>query len=125
MRRAIAISLLVFFGWMLAAPLVVTDPEANLPPCCRRHGKHHCAMMDLAQRIGTGPAFTTVSERCPYRQTANTATRGSGWQPENAPLLFAGFDRQPAPVERPCVLRRGATGRSHLKRGPPASSRMA
>jgi hypothetical protein len=22
------------------------DPDAGLPACCRRHGQHHCAMLD-------------------------------------------------------------------------------
>jgi len=119
-RRTIAISLLLLFGWSLAAPLYASDPEANLPPCCRRHGKHHCAMMDLALRIGSGPAVTTVSERCPCRPAANTASHGSSWQPQTPPLLFAGLCRQPLAVEQTRALYRISLQRSHHKRGPPA-----
>ncbi|MGB8260077.1 MAG: hypothetical protein WCE75_06990 [Terracidiphilus sp.] len=124
MRRAIAFSLLILFSWTLMAPLFASHPEASLPPCCRRHGKHHCAMMALALRNGSGPAFTQLSERCPCRPAANAASNGASWQHETPALLFAGLCRQPLAVERTLALFRISLQRSHLKRGPP-SPRMA
>ncbi|MDE3187959.1 MAG: hypothetical protein KGM96_10620 [Acidobacteriota bacterium] len=46
------------------------DDDMRLPPCCRRHGAHHCAMSDammarMAQaEPGSAPAFTAPSH-CP------------------------------------------------------------
>ena len=44
MRRALTIFLILNL-WLgpLAAILPASD-ESRLPPCCRRHGAHHCAM---------------------------------------------------------------------------------
>ena len=119
MRRALAISLLLLFGWNLAAPLLLADPDATLPPCCRRHGKHHCSMMDRA--LGYGPAVTAVSERCPCRNAATTASRTSSWQPLLPTPHFAGLCRQPLVVEQTRALARISVQRSHRKRGPPTS----
>jgi hypothetical protein len=121
MRRATAITLLLLFGWLLAAPLLAADPERNLPPCCRRHGKHHCAMMDRLLRIGAGPVLTTLTEPCPCRQAAGTATSGPGWRPATSPVFFAGHGQQPLVAEPIRNWRRTPPGRSHRKRGPPLS----
>jgi hypothetical protein len=44
MRRTIALALTMIFSWMLIGPAFGPDADANLPPCCRRNGKHHCMM---------------------------------------------------------------------------------
>ncbi len=46
--RIIAATLLLVFAGNTALPALFADPESNLPACCRRDGKHHCAMMDMA-----------------------------------------------------------------------------
>jgi hypothetical protein len=53
MRRAFSILLILFFGF---GPLsVLIDSEhANLPPCCRRHGAHHCAMSTMTRNAASG-----------------------------------------------------------------------
>ncbi len=43
MRRASSIFLILLFGLGPLSVLIESE-EANLPPCCRRHGTHHCAM---------------------------------------------------------------------------------
>ena len=44
-RRILASLLLVLFSFSLIAPaLFASDPASKLPACCRRDGKHHCAM---------------------------------------------------------------------------------
>ena len=63
MRRGISILLVVFFVLGPLSALLQADTEARLPPCCRRHGAHHCAMsMAIQTRMTTGfPAKPDVS----------------------------------------------------------------
>lgn len=64
-RRASAILLLLLFSLPLIAPALASTPDdAQLPACCRRDGKHHCAMNMEVGSIPSG--FHVVSERCPY-----------------------------------------------------------
>jgi len=53
-----------------------SDPEASLPACCRRHGKHHCNMtaaMMAMLAASSGPVFTAPP--CPLYPTAATPVR--------------------------------------------------
>jgi hypothetical protein len=44
-RRILAVALLAVFSFSLIDPAVfASNPESKLPSCCRRAGKHHCAM---------------------------------------------------------------------------------
>jgi hypothetical protein len=61
MRRAIAISLMMLFSWTLIAPFYARDSGANLPACCRKNGKHHCAMHTIDQLAGNQRGVTTVA----------------------------------------------------------------
>ncbi len=69
MRRGISTFLILFF-WLgpLAAILPVSD-ESRLPPCCRRHGAHHCAMAMrmavLMAQAASGKPFFTAPLTCP------------------------------------------------------------
>lgn len=63
MRRLLSILLLAAFALPLVAPLLALaqDPDANLPACCRRHGQHHCLMLDKAK----DPSAHRVVPVCP------------------------------------------------------------
>ena len=65
MRRALAILLVTMFSLPLIAPALTSTPDdSQLPACCRRGGKHHCA---LAAEMGGIPSrFHVASEKCPY-----------------------------------------------------------
>lgn len=63
MRRATAALLTVLFGLTLIAPFFASGPERNLPPCCRRDGKHHCARMFAFLHPGNAPQLT--GQPCP------------------------------------------------------------
>jgi hypothetical protein len=119
MRRAIAVLLMLVFSSMLIAPVLAADPEASLPACCRRHGKHHCAMR-MAVQPGSRTGFTTVKGKCPCFPAGTTAVRSWQFRPELDPSLACGWLRGPftaAPAQSgfPFTFRRG-----HPKRGPPA-----
>ena len=62
--------MLALIGSFLASPLIAlssSDPEQNLPACCRRDGHHHCTMMDQALRSASNSTQThQVFERCPF-----------------------------------------------------------
>jgi hypothetical protein len=61
-RRAFAVALLGVFSFSLI-PLqaFASDDEAGLPACCRRNGKHHCAM-PTGEGSSSAPALQ--STRC-------------------------------------------------------------
>src|SRR5579872_2769929 len=62
-RRALAIALLGVFSFSLIPPSAfASDPDAGLPACCRRAGKHHCAMISAGEGSLSGPALQ--SSRC-------------------------------------------------------------
>jgi hypothetical protein len=119
MRRAFAIALVLVFSLPLIAPGFASAPgESQLPACCRRAGRHHCA---LAMEMGNIPSSAhVVSEKCPYSPCAAT--------PLLQPHLFAGVS-VPA-VAGPAtgtaaVVRAAEAGyrvsadRTRHKRGPP------
>ena len=58
MRRLLAVALVEAFCFPLIAPaLLAGDPQSNLPACCRREGKHHCAMPAPEPGGASGAAF--------------------------------------------------------------------
>jgi hypothetical protein len=65
MRRVFSIFLILFFGLGPLSAFVDGSEDAGLPPCCRRHGAHHCAMYAqiMAMRAGRGvdrtPGFSS------------------------------------------------------------------
>ncbi len=57
--------------WTVVAPALLAPSEADLPPCCRGRGRHHCAMLAMLQRLradDSSPGFRQQPEPCPYRQ---------------------------------------------------------
>jgi hypothetical protein len=57
-RRVLAIGLLSLFSLSLIPPSAfASDPEAGLPACCRRNGKHHCTL--ATQGSSSGPTLQT------------------------------------------------------------------
>lgn len=81
MRRAISIFLLALLcypslSWALTQSSV---DESRLPACCRRNGKHHCAMSEemvgriVAASSGKTPTIGAPGH-CPFYPTAQNAT---------------------------------------------------
>ena len=70
MRRGTSIFLALFFGlWPLTGTLQASD-DSRLPPCCRRHGAHHCAMAKqmaamMAQAEPGSTPMLTAPMTCP------------------------------------------------------------
>jgi hypothetical protein len=119
MRRTIALALTALFCWTLIAPVFWPGADANLPPCCRRNGKHHCMMRMMGQLGGKGKGFTSVSEKCPCEPASTCAVYSPVFKPEAGKPFYTQVVRRPAPAPRTEVLYRIAFLRSHPKRGPP------
>ena len=63
MHRVSAVLLMALFSFSLIPPSAfAADPESGLPACCRRNGKHLCAIP--AHGNSSGPVLT--SSRCPF-----------------------------------------------------------
>jgi len=125
MRRGTSIFLVLFFGlWPLTATLEAGD-DSRLPPCCRRHGAHHCAMAMrvaamMAQAASGSTPYVTAPMTCPlfpgFTAGPSTPAYGLAASPANLPVLLAqphspAAGRADAPIS-PIRTRAG--------RGPPA-----
>lgn len=119
MRRTFATLLVMVFSLPLLAPLFAATPgEAQLPACCRRDGKHHCAM-DV--QVGNIPARSAViSETCPYAPFAHIPLL----QPHAYALVrpAAAFGAVAGPAAAIGAAEAGyrvSADRTRQKRGPP------
>lgn len=110
--------LLGLFSLALIAPALPTDPESNLPSCCRRDGKHACGMME--RKTPAGPAWQ--SAKCPSFPTI----KGLPTAPTVAAAPEAGngtvrvLDSEPAAGPEAASPRQSSQDRSCRKRGPPS-----
>lgn len=120
MRRIVSIALLAVFSWQFAAPAFSPDAEANLPLCCRRHGKHHCMMSRMARQESGQLAFTTVTERCPYGPASVTAAHTSAYQPRADSSFHTGSGNQSVVAPPTAPVARNTFLRGRHKRGPPS-----
>lgn len=121
MRRALAILLVTLFSLPLIAPAFASAPDdSQLPACCRRGGKHQCAM---AMEMGNIPShFHVISEKCPYSPFGHAPFLVP--HPLATPTVANGTGNTLGPV---AVIRaaeaghRISTDRTRHKRGPPQS----
>lgn len=119
-RRLLAISLLILFGLPFALPLFgARAAEAELPLCCRRNGKHHCAMMGSIDPE-RGPSMRTVADKCPYSIAPPAILVLPSFTPPTAASVFAGITRHPAIAAQSEAQRRISFDRARQKRGPPS-----
>jgi len=139
MRRILSIWLLLILGWGSVAPMgaLASGPasgwtgkvdESRLPACCRRHGKHHCAMGSMSSQ---GDAAQSASERsvsakdsCPFSPRALAST-----VPSVAALIRTAADSITYPDT--LLVQHASTAaaqvsdrRSWPKRGPPMAQSL-
>jgi hypothetical protein len=121
MKRTIALTQLVIISWMPIAPIFGPEAEASLPPCCRRHGKHHCIMQRLLALSGEPGGRPAVQEQCPCQPSGGGAVQSRIYAAAAPRPLCAGIV-QPAPLpERIETPRPFAILDVHPQRGPPTS----
>jgi len=119
LRRMLAFALLIAFGLPLAAQALgtSTDPDSRLPACCRRHGKHHCAMAMGDAASSGDPALQAP----PCQSYPAAATQARILAASLVVPLPIAAESHPAPT--PAAAReRGAqtfAASAHLTRGPP------
>jgi hypothetical protein len=123
MRRGATLLLLVVTTlpvWLSFAPFL-SGPQ--LPACCRRDGKHHCAMMGQLQgqmqKQSSEATFKTAPDLCPYRSALFSRT---GPHTVGVPVnraYYAGTVSHPAVTISVRIWARISSARSHKKRGPP------
>jgi hypothetical protein len=128
LRKLLSIALLVVFGLPFASSLLALSPtsDANLPACCRRHGKHHCSMSaeQRARLLSDTPSFTAPPEHCPFAPAHAFLVPGSqfaGAVHFAASSSFAGLRAQPIAYVQPQSTDRAARERSNQERGPPTA----
>ncbi len=128
MRRALAALLMALFSFSLISPAVLAaDPESNLPACCRRDGKHHCAMMAMQGAMlampsesPSGPSLQAA--RCALFPSARAIPAGPAVSlPVFFQAIFAGLLGHSAFVPEPETVCLSSYSRAGQKRGPPAS----
>jgi len=120
MRRLLSILLLAAFVLPLVAPLLAfaQDPDAGLPACCRRHGRHHCMMLDR-ERDSSAHRVVAV---CPaWPQSAVPSPVGIHRFVGRAPSLAVSHQAVFSAPKQARICRLIAGERLHPKRGPPAS----
>jgi hypothetical protein len=129
MRRGLSIFLVLFFGLGPLSALVDGTEDASLPPCCRRHGAHHCSMyqrilaMRAQQALDPRPAASAPST-CPnypgptiamlmpaHAITAAVVEAMATWTTGSHVTLARYASVVSAPL------------RTHAGRGPPATTR--
>jgi hypothetical protein len=103
------------------SPLLVPfypSSEKSLPACCRRDGKHHCAMR-MAIPVEDGkPAFRTTPEACPYRTGALFPNRITPSLPTAVSRFAFLADPRFLPSSTPAEVS-SVTWPFHSGRGPP------
>ena len=128
MRRGISILFVLFFSLGPLAALSPASEDAYLPPCCRRNGKHHCAMYMamMAARTVIPPGATPIAtspSHCPYYPHQLPPPWGTPplaliAAPAGLPKLLA--QRHSPPAGRAAA--RLAQIRTRAGRGPPAAN---
>ena len=115
--------LLAAFSFPLIGPaLIASDTESNLPSCCRRAGKHHCAVLGLAdsQDLPSGPAARATREKCPKFPNSGAVPGYSKTVLLKAALtLSASLTSHSAVQSQAEAPYRASFSRSRQKRGPP------
>lgn len=111
--------LMLVFSFPLIAPLFTSGPDdADLPACCRRNGKHHCAMAGMM--VQAESRYVTVSERCPYSPFAHVALMLPHYfVPDTRPPSSISGSGPSTPVRAAEAGYRISADRSRQKRGPP------
>jgi len=125
MRRGLTIFLILFFWLGPLAAVLPGSEDASLPPCCRRHGAHHCTMAMrmaamMAQALSGSTPVLTAPMTCPmypgFRAATASTTDALAAAPVSLPVLLA-HAHSPAAGRAAARL---SQVRTRTSRGPPA-----
>ena len=122
MRRAAATVLFAVLAVPILLPLYAfrnSDPDSQLPACCRRDGKHHCGMAAAEQTSDSSPALRASSPRCPFWLSRVTVSRNPKFQLAASSLFYGDLARHPAFSPQAYIHLVVSEKNTHHKRGPP------
>ncbi|HYZ84272.1 MAG TPA: hypothetical protein VE621_07705 [Bryobacteraceae bacterium] len=123
MHQVVTLALLVIFTMPIVQLFQPGRPQPKLPACCRRDGKHGCAMVMQTERARPGDGLAIRAAKLPCSSYPHGTSA-----PATTPLVVAG----PIPVILPLppraidavsqteALYRVSFSRSRQKRGPPS-----
>jgi len=126
MRRGFSILLVLLFG---LGPLsaIAGSEDAGLPPCCRRHGAHHCAMaVRMAAKMRQAEPGSTAAVSSPL--TCPGYPGMSAMFTALAAAVLAAAASLPAIAERAFAtfavrtIVPSAPSSDHAGRGPPSAN---
>ncbi|HLK18205.1 MAG TPA: hypothetical protein VKT81_04580 [Bryobacteraceae bacterium] len=120
--RFVASALLLILACDTTLPALLTSPESNLPACCRRDGKHHCAMMEMLekQQESAGPSWKTVAKKCPMFPRGTVASLTHESAPPASVRFADSLSTYSAVKAQTEVLFHISHSRARQKRGPPS-----
>jgi hypothetical protein len=118
MRGIVAVVLAALFSWAPILPLFVSSPSSNLPACCRKNGKHHCAQQSM-HSLSPERGASLVQQKCPLFQHTDEAAHIQGYTPSESIAIFAGLLSHPAMSAQTEAGYRISFHRARQKRGPP------
>lgn len=132
MRRTLSILLALVLG---LGPMISAVPasalisgwtgkadESRLPACCRRNGKHHCAMAATNQTAGpAGETTVSARETCPCMPRTLASTAPSVTAVLHSTAVAITLPAEPHAAHASTHVARTSDLRSQPKRGPPAS----
>ena len=124
LQRICAVLLLVLLSFSLIAPALSAGSPSKLPACCRKDGKHRCAMANMAdpESQGSSPASDKiVSGKCAQFPGANSLpTSFESGTAYAAQATFAAIVSHPTAHAQTEARYRISFSRSSQKRGPPS-----
>jgi hypothetical protein len=124
-RRLFSILLLLVFGLPSVTPLLAltAGSEASLPACCRRSGKHQCAMnAELAAKLSqSSTVLRAPVEKCPSYPAALVVNARIQLAAPISEVVYAELVAHPACVAQTESKLRISIARTRQERGPPAS----
>lgn len=118
--RLLAVLLLTAINFPLIAPAVFANNASVLPACCRRAGKHQCALKRAAQAKSPAVSVASVQGKCPF--TAVCGASGLNWHAIPINSRLAAFENELIALGQATRVSSGTAAlfpRAHYKRGPP------
>jgi hypothetical protein len=112
MRRLAASLLLSLLCAGLTLPLLQAQ-GVGVPACCRRNGKHHCAMLP------PDDGLRTMAAKCPYRGFTALTSHSISLCTAATVLFISLRCEKPATLDSPDLA--PPVGGNAQKRGPPLS----
>lgn len=123
-RRISALLLLVLNSLLLTVPVAVAanTKSPEIPACCRRDGKHKCAMT-VKQQQQASASLAMISDVCPCcpkgSVQASASTADAAFAPERTTFHLPVFALESG-LPQTLARQRIAEHRAWRKRGPPS-----